>query len=111
MQILIISSLGLITFFSACIIRWLLASGFNQQKHAFQGKQDEFNSLAKKNSLLFEGVDIGRYAKVRNAILDKGVKLMPNATVGYDLEADKKRFTVTEKGIVVVEKGAVIEAK
>jgi hypothetical protein len=30
--------------------------------------------------------------------------------VGYDLEKDKKRFTVTPKGIAAVEKGAVVEA-
>lgn len=62
-----------------------------------------------QDSLLLENVDIGRYAKVKNAILDKNVKVLPNATIGYDLEKDKKRFTVTHKGIVVVEKGAVVE--
>lgn len=68
------------------------------------------NSYAEvQDSLIFEGVDIGRYAKVKNAIIDKSVKVMPNATIGYDLEKDRKRFTVTPKGIVVVEKGVVIE--
>jgi glucose-1-phosphate adenylyltransferase len=69
------------------------------------------NSYAEvENSLLLEGVDVGRYAKIKNAIIDKHVKVMPNARVGYDLDKDKKKFTVTPKGIVVVEKGAVIEA-
>ena len=69
------------------------------------------NSYAEvENSLLLESVDVGRYAKVKNAIIDKHVKLLPHASVGYDLELDKKRFTVTPKGIVVVEKGAVVEA-
>lgn len=69
------------------------------------------NSFAEvENSLIFEGVDIGRHAKVRNAIIDKSVKVMPNAQIGYNLELDKKRFTVTPKGIVVVEKGLVVEA-
>ena len=69
------------------------------------------NSYAEvEDSLLFEGVDVGRYAKIKNAIIDKNVKIMPNATIGHDLEKDKKRFTVTPKGIVVVEKGAVVEA-
>ncbi len=68
------------------------------------------NSYAEvEDSLLLEGVDVGRYAKVKNAIIDKHVKIMPNAQIGYDLEKDKKRFTVTPKGIVVVEKGAVVE--
>ena len=69
------------------------------------------NSYAQvEDSLVLESVDIGRYAKIKNAIIDKHVKIMPNAQIGYDLAADKKRFTVTPKGIVVVEKGAVVEA-
>ena len=69
------------------------------------------NSFAEvEDSLLLEGVDVGRYAKVKNAIVDKNVKIMPNAAIGYDKELDRKRFTLTPKGIVVVEKGAVVEA-
>ena len=69
------------------------------------------NSFAEvENSLLLEGVDVGRYAKVKNAIVDKHVKILPNAEIGYDKELDRKRFTVTSKGVVVVEKGAVVEA-
>ncbi|OGW82373.1 MAG: glucose-1-phosphate adenylyltransferase [Omnitrophica bacterium RIFCSPHIGHO2_02_FULL_51_18] len=69
------------------------------------------NSYAEvENSLLLEGVDVGRYAKIKNAIIDKHVKVMPNARIGYELEKDRKKFTVTPKGIVVVEKGAVVEA-
>ncbi len=68
------------------------------------------NSYAEvEDSLLLEGVDVGRYAKIKNAIIDKHVRVMPNAQIGYDLEKDKKRFTVTPKGIVVVEKDAVVE--
>ncbi|HXV18959.1 MAG TPA: glucose-1-phosphate adenylyltransferase, partial [Candidatus Omnitrophota bacterium] len=69
------------------------------------------NSYAEvEDSLLFESVDVGRYARIRRAIIDKEVKIMPRARVGYDLETDRKRFTVTPNGIVVVEKGAVVEA-
>ena len=69
------------------------------------------NSYAEvEGSLLLEGVDVGRYAKIRNAIIDKEVKILPKAEVGYNLEKDRQRFTVTPKGIVVVEKGAVVEA-
>ena len=61
-----------------------------------------------ESSILLEGVDVGRYAKIKNAIIDKHAKIMPKARIGYDREKDKKRFTVTPKGIVVVEKGAVV---
>ena len=58
-----------------------------------------------EDSILFEGVDIGRHARVRRAILDKGVHIPEGMTVGYDLEEDRRRgFTVTESGIVVIAK-------
>ncbi len=68
------------------------------------------NSYAEvHDSLILEDVDVGRYAKIKNAIIDKHVKVMPNAQIGYDLAKDRERFTVTPKGVVVVEKGAVVD--
>jgi glucose-1-phosphate adenylyltransferase len=55
-------------------------------------------------SILFEDVDIGRHCKIKRTIIDKHVRVPENTKIGYDLEADKKRFTVTESGIVVVPK-------
>ena len=60
-------------------------------------------------SILMDGVEVGRHSKIRRAIIDKGVKIPPNTTIGYEPEADRQRFTVTDSGIVVVSKGAVIE--
>jgi glucose-1-phosphate adenylyltransferase len=60
------------------------------------------------DSVIMEGVDIGRYAKVRRAIIDKDVKIPPKEEIGYNLRRDKKRFLVTESGIVVVAKGSKI---
>jgi glucose-1-phosphate adenylyltransferase len=58
-----------------------------------------------EDSILFEGVDVGRYCRVRRAIIDKDVKLPPYTVLGYDPEFDRKRgFTVTEQGVVVVPK-------
>jgi glucose-1-phosphate adenylyltransferase len=60
-------------------------------------------------SILMDGVDVGRHSKIRRCIIDKGVKIPPHTTIGHDLELDRQRFTVTESGIVVVPKGAEIE--
>ena len=62
-------------------------------------------------SILMDGVDVGRHSKIRRTIIDKGVRIPPHTTIGYDLELDRQRFTVTESGIVVVPKGAEIEEK
>jgi len=60
-------------------------------------------------SILMDGVEVGRHSKIRRAIVDKGVKLPPGTTIGYDPELDRQRFSVTDSGIVVVPKGAVFE--
>ncbi len=56
-----------------------------------------------EDSIIFDNCDIGRYAKVRRAILDKNVRVPEGATIGYDLERDRRYHHVTESGIVVVE--------
>jgi len=60
------------------------------------------------DSILMDGVEVGRHCKIRRAIIDKGVKLPSGTTIGYDIEADKQRFSVTETGIVVVPKGSEV---
>ena len=56
-----------------------------------------------EDSIVFDNCDIGRHAKVRRAILDKNVRILPGTEIGYDLENDRKLYHVTESGIVVVE--------
>ena len=68
------------------------------------------NSFAEiEDAILMEHVEVGRYAKIRRAIVDKDVVIPRYAEIGYDPEEDRRRFHVTESGIVVVGKGTVIE--
>jgi glucose-1-phosphate adenylyltransferase len=55
------------------------------------------------DSIIIDGCDIGRHAKVRRAILDKNVRVPEGAEIGYDLDKDRHFHHVTESGIVVVE--------
>jgi glucose-1-phosphate adenylyltransferase len=63
-----------------------------------------------ERSVLLHDVEIGRNAVVRNAILDKNVRVAGGAEIGVDLERDGERFTVSEAGVVVVGKNAVVDA-
>jgi len=61
-----------------------------------------------EDCVVFDDVEIGRHAQVRRTIIDKGVKVPDGEVIGYDLERDRQRFTVTENGVVVIPKGMVI---
>jgi glucose-1-phosphate adenylyltransferase len=55
-------------------------------------------------SILMEGVEVDRYVKIRRAIIDKWVKIPEKMEIGYNLDEDKKRFFVSDSGIVVIPK-------
>jgi glucose-1-phosphate adenylyltransferase len=54
------------------------------------------------SSILFTHVNIGRHCRIRRAIIDRDVHIPEGTTIGYDLEADRQRYFVTESGITVV---------
>jgi glucose-1-phosphate adenylyltransferase len=53
-------------------------------------------------TILYNHVNIGRHSRIRRAIIDRHVSLPEHTEIGYDLEADKRRFHVTESGIIIV---------
>jgi len=55
--------------------------------------------------VIMDNCDIARRARLRRAILDKNVRIPEDASVGYDLAADRARgWHVTDSGIVVIGK-------
>ena len=56
------------------------------------------------DSIIMNNTQIGRYSKIKRTIIDKGVAVPENEEIGYNLEKDKKRFKVTDSGIVVISK-------
>ena len=75
------------------------------------GPQSRVNSYAEiEDSIIFGRVDIGRRAKIRRCIIDKGVSIPEGFRIGYDEEEDLARgFTVSDGGIVVIAKAESIE--
>ncbi len=62
-----------------------------------------------RESVLMDGVNVGRNTVVNRTILDKYVRVEEGAMVGIDPEHDRERgFTVTDSGITVVAKGQVV---
>jgi glucose-1-phosphate adenylyltransferase len=56
-----------------------------------------------ENSLLMPNVEIGRYSRIRRAIIDSGVIVPESTVIGMDSDEDRARgYLVTDSGIVVV---------
>jgi glucose-1-phosphate adenylyltransferase len=53
-------------------------------------------------SVLMNGVRVGCGARVRRTLIDKSTSIPAGEVIGYDTEADRRRFLVTENGIVVI---------
>jgi glucose-1-phosphate adenylyltransferase len=72
------------------------------------GYNVRINSWANvEDSILFDGVEIGRNCQIRRAIIDKRVRLPEGTRIGYELDADRAAgYTVTDSGIVVISKAS-----
>ena len=55
-----------------------------------------------ENSILFSHVNVGRSCRIRKAIIDRNVHIPEGTSVGYDTEADRERYFVTDSGITIV---------
>jgi glucose-1-phosphate adenylyltransferase len=58
-----------------------------------------------EDSIVMAGVSVGRRARIRRAILDRGVVIPSGAVVGFDAAEDRRRHTVSEGEVVVVTPG------
>ena len=55
-----------------------------------------------EDSVLFPSVEVGRNCKIRKALIDRRCKIPEGTIIGFDEEADRKRFFVSPKGVVLV---------
>lgn len=68
------------------------------------GPNVRINSYSQiEDSILFDGVEVGRRCRLSRVIIDKGVRIPAETEIGYDRAADAARgFTVTDSGLVVI---------
>ncbi len=55
-------------------------------------------------SVIMDDVEIGRFCRIKKAIIDKHNVIPPHTQIGIDPHEDRKCFAVTPRGIVVVPK-------
>jgi glucose-1-phosphate adenylyltransferase len=54
------------------------------------------------DSVILPKVEIGRDVKLKRVVVDKGARIPDGMEIGFDLDLDRKRFHVSDKGIVLV---------
>ena len=70
------------------------------------GRGVKINSYSEvSDSILMDGVQIGRRAELHRVICDKEVIVPEGFIIGRDSQRDRSHFKVTEQGIVVIPKG------
>ena len=100
---------------SKCIIRKsLISDGCRITEATIKKSVLGFNCFVNENTEIFESVllgdtKIGKNCIITKTIIDKDVEISDGVQIGINLEDDKKRFTVSDEGIVVIPKGAKIE--
>lgn len=58
-----------------------------------------------QDSIIFNNVTVGDGAHLKRCIIDKNVEVPAGERIGFDIERDRQRFTVSEGGVVVVPRG------
>jgi glucose-1-phosphate adenylyltransferase len=78
--------------------RSILASGVQVHSHA-----------TVDGAVLLDGVEVGRRAVVKRAIIDKNVRIPEGVSIGVDRVHDVARgFTISDDGVVVLGKDDVV---
>ncbi len=89
-------------FINSIIANGVINSGGSVQ-HSIVSSSVRINDGATiVDSILFDDVEVGEGCQLVGCIIDKHVKIPPHTKIGVDRAADLQRFTLSEKGIVVV---------
>ena len=63
----------------------------------------QINSFASvENAVVLPYVNVGRHARLKNVVIDRGVRIPEGLVVGEDPELDAERFRTTPQGIALI---------
>jgi len=55
-----------------------------------------------ENAVVLPYVNVGRNARLRNVVIDRGVQIPEGLVVGEDADLDAKRFRTTPQGVCLI---------
>jgi glucose-1-phosphate adenylyltransferase len=55
-----------------------------------------------ENAVILPYVDVGRHARLRNVVIDRGVRIPEGLVIGEDPELDARRFRTSPNGVCLV---------
>ena len=72
-------------------------------RHSVIGPNVRIHSFSLiEESIIMNQVEIGRDCRIRRTIIDKNVTIPPGTAIGYSVDEDRRRYFVSDGGIVVV---------
>ncbi|KUI98114.1 glucose-1-phosphate adenylyltransferase [Vibrio sp. MEBiC08052] len=89
-------------FINSMIANGVVNSGGSVQHSIISSNVRIDDSTTIVDSIIFDDVEVGEGCQLVNCIIDKHVRIPPYTQIGVNTVQDKKRFHVSEKGIVVV---------
>jgi glucose-1-phosphate adenylyltransferase len=60
-----------------------------------------------ENAVILPYVEIGRHARLRDVVVDRGVRIPPGLVVGEDPDDDARRFRRTARGVCLITQGMI----
>ncbi|QUM89741.1 glucose-1-phosphate adenylyltransferase [Moritella sp. 36] len=89
-------------FINSLISNGVLITGGSVQNSVLSSNVQINDGATVSASILFDDVEVGEYSQLQNCIIDKHVKIPPRTKIGVNKAEDAARFTISERGIVVV---------
>jgi glucose-1-phosphate adenylyltransferase len=80
----------------------VIVSGGRVQRSVLSHRVRVDEHAVVEDSILHAGVQVGARARLRRTIVDKWTVIPPDESIGFDLDKDRRRFTVSPGGVVVV---------